>query len=167
MWLRRIFYYTQPLALVALPLWIMAASIVARPGLGAADILSFLAWPALAVNMLLVLLLTRARKVVRTSKALSWPDVVSLASWFAVAMSYGIFIVQSSRVGAGTSGGILVLVSLAATANAIWQLVTAARRRVETVLSTFDGAPLSAGHFEATRLSRGDGPVIRIDRRES
>ncbi|MBC7517399.1 MAG: hypothetical protein H7248_00690 [Microbacteriaceae bacterium] len=163
MWLRRTYYYAQPLALVALPLWIMIASIIARPGLGAADILTFLAWPALAVSMLLVLLLTRARGAVRGTRSLSWPDVAGLSLWFATAISFGVFIVQSSRVGTGTTGGLLLLVSLAVTASAIAQLVAAARRRVETVLAAFDGTPIAAGHFEATPVSRDDSPVIRID----
>ena len=164
MWLRRMFYYSQPVAVIALPLWIVAASLFARPGLGAGEILTFLAWPALAVNLLLVLVLTRARKTVRSTRTVSWPDVAAHSTWYATITSYGVFILQSSRVGTGTVGSLLLLVSLAVTALALGQLVAAARRRVETVLASFGPtAPISAGHFEATRIARGDGPVIRID----
>ena len=77
MWLRRAFYWIQLVAVIAVPGWIVVARAIAPSGLGAQDVLVFLAWPALAVAMIVVVGLTWARKAVRTTRVLSWTDVTS------------------------------------------------------------------------------------------
>lgn len=161
--LRRAFYWVQLAAIVAVPLWIVVARAIAPVGLGAQDVLVFLAWPALAFAMIVVLGITWARKAVRDSRVLSWLDVAALATWYAVAIGYGAFIAAASELGAGLTGGLLILVSIAVFWSAIWQLVVAARNRVKTVLAGLDYTAIPAGEYQATRFARGDGDVIRID----
>lgn len=165
--LRRAFSWVQLVAIVAVPLWIVVAIAIAPSSLGAQDILALLSWPALAVAMLAVTGITWARHSVRSSKALSWWDVASVGTWIVVAVTYGCFIAASSALGAGLTGGALVLVSVAAFWVAIWQLVRAARTRVETVMAQFDRTMVQvnsvpAGEYTATRDARGDGDVLTI-----
>jgi len=163
MWLRRAFYWVQLAAIIVLPSWIMIARAIAPTGLGAQDLLVFLSWPALTVSMLVVLGVTRARKAVRSTKILSWTDVISLGIWYLIAIVYGVFIAVASELGAGFTGGVLALASLAVFGIAVWQLITAAKRRVETVLASLDYTAIPAGEYQATRILPGDGEVIRID----
>ncbi len=163
MWLRRAFYFAQFAAVVALPGWIVVARAIAPSSLGAQDIIVFLSWPLLAVALAAVLGITWGRKAVRTTRTVSWLDVAVLSSWYAVAIAYGAFIAAASRLGSGLLGGVLVIVSLAAFWSAIWQLIRAARRAVETVFASLDRSAVPAGEYRATRLARGDGDVIRID----
>lgn len=170
MWFRRAFYYVQLAAVVLLPIWIVAARAIAPTGLGAQDILVFLSWPALAISMIAVVGITWARKSVRETKTLSWLDVAALSTWYAVAIAYGVFIALSSELGAGLVGGVLVLVSIVVFWVAVWQLVVAARRRVQSVLAGLDAGldrgAVPAGQYNATRFARGDGDVIRIEQSE-
>lgn len=163
MWLRRAFYWVQLAAIIVLPSWIMVARAIAPTGLGAQDLLVFLSWPALTVSMLIVLGVTRARKAVRTTRTLSWTDVISLGIWYLIAIAYGTFIAVASELGAGFTGGALALASLAVLGIAVWQLIVAARRRVETVLASLDYTAIPAGEYQASRTLRSDGDVIRID----
>ncbi|MEY2849861.1 MAG: hypothetical protein RI885_2528 [Actinomycetota bacterium] len=167
MWIRRAFYWIQLAAIVALPVWIVVAIAMSPRSLGAQDLLALLSWPALAVAMLVVTGLTWARRAVRSTRTLSWMDVASVGTWITVAAVYGAFIAGSSALGSGLTGGLLVLVSIAAFWVAIWQLVRAARQRVETVMAQFDRATVrvdsvSAGEYTSTREARGDGDILTI-----
>lgn len=171
MWLRRAYYYAQPATILLLPVWLIVARGMAPDSLGAQDAIIFLSWPALAVGLLVGMLLTWGRRAVRVNRAVTWPDVAALSVWWGVAILYGVFISLAARAGAGILSGVLLLVSLAVLAFEVWQLVQAARRRVQTVLADFEamakpGAsarPVSLGNLEATRVARGDGKIIRID----
>jgi tryptophan-rich sensory protein len=163
MWIRRAFYWVQLAAIVVLPSWIMIARSISPSGLGTQDLLVFLAWPALTVSMIVVLGVTWARKSVRSTKTLSWTDVVSLGIWYLIAIAYGVFVSQSAELAAGLTGGMLALASLAVFAIAVWQLMVAARRRVETVFASLDYTALPQGEYRATRLTPAEGDVIRID----
>lgn len=162
MLVRRIFYYVQLAAVVLLPGWIIVARAIAPTGLGAQDVIVFLSWPLLALAMLVVIGLTWARKAVRSTKTLSWTDVAALTVWYATSIAYGAFISVSSGVGAGLTGGLLLLVGIVVIALAVWQLLNAARRRVQTVMASLDRSAVPAGRYEATRIARGDGEVITI-----
>ncbi len=167
MWIRRAAYWVQLAAIAVVPTWIVVAIAASPRSLGAQDVLAFLSWPALAVAMLVVTGLTWARKAVRSTRALSWPDVASVGTWIVVAVAYGAFIAAASAQGAGLMGGLLVLVSIAAFWVAIWQLVRAARTRVETVMAQFDRTmvqvnPVPVGEYTATRNARGDGDILTI-----
>jgi hypothetical protein len=167
MWIRRAFYWVQLAAIAVVPVWIVVAIAVAPRSLGAQDILALLSWPALAVAMLIVTGLTWARRAVRSTRTLSWMDVASVGTWIAAASAYGAFIASSSSLGAGLTGGLLVLVSIAAFWVAIWQLIRAARQRVETVMAQFNRSAVrvgsvSAGEYTATRDGRGDGDILTI-----
>lgn len=167
MWIRRAFYWVQIVAIAIVPLWIIVAIAIAPQVLGAQDILALLSWPALAIAMLAVTGITWARRAVRSTKTLSWMDVASVGTWIGVALVYGGFIATSSALGAGLTGGLLVLVTIAALWIAVWQLVRAARKRVESVFAQFDRnavqvSSVSAGEYTATRDARGDGEILRI-----
>lgn len=161
MLLRRASYWVQLAAVVALPSWIVVARAIAPTGLGAQDVVVFLAWPALAVAMIAVVGITWGRASVRSSRALSWMDVAALSTWYAVAILYGVFISRSSELGTGLTGGFLVLVSIAVFWVAVWQLIVAARRRVKTVIANLDYRAVPSGEYTATKFD--DGNVIRID----
>lgn len=161
--IRRAFYWAQLGAVVLLPLWILVARALSVDGLGAQDVLVFLSWPALFVSMAAVLGVTWSRKAVRSSRALSWIDVGALSVWFATAIAYGAFIAASSQLGAGLTGGFLALLSVVVLGVAVWQLIVAARRRVQEVFASIDQTAVPRGEFAATTFRPSDGPVIRID----
>ena len=162
MWLRRAFYWVQLAAAIALPAWIVVARSIAPESLGAQDVIVFLAWPALALMMVIVIGVTWGRRSVRADRTLSWIDVGALSLWYAVAIVYGMFISVSSSLGAGITGGLLALVSIGVFWVAVWQLIVAARKRVETVLAGLDYTAIPAGEYQASRIPPGDGDVIRI-----
>ena len=167
MWLRKAFYWVQILAVVLVPLWIAVAVAIAPESLGAQTVFAFIAWPTLLVGMAVVLGITWGRKAVRSSKTLSWLDVAALGAWYAVAIAYGAFLAAGMPVAAGLLGGALMLVSLAVFALAIWQLVGAAKRRVQTVFASLDQTAVKVAEYGASRdgagSARGDGDVIRIE----
>jgi len=163
MFVRRVFYWAQLAAVVVLPTWIMVARALSVDGLGAQDILVYLSWPALAVSMIVVLGITWSRAAVRRARAVSWIDVAALSVWFGTAVAYGAFIAASSELGAGLTGGLLALVSVAVIGLAAWQLVAAARRRVKEVFASLDSSAVPIGEYAATPFRPGDGPVIRIE----
>lgn len=163
MFVRRVFYWAQLAAIIALPTWIMVARTLSENAFGAQDVLIFLAWPALAFSMIVVLGLTWARKSVRSARSVSWIDVGALSVWFATAIAYGGFIAASSTLGAGLTGGLLALASVAMIALSVWQLIVAARKRVQEVFASLDASAVPIGEYSATRFRPGDGPVIRIE----
>ncbi|MFP7759903.1 MFS transporter [Marisediminicola sp. LYQ85] len=163
MWLRRAFYYVQIAAIIAVPLWIVVARSIATEGVGAIGALVFVIWPTLAIAMVAVLFLTWGRKSVRSTRTLSWIDVGALSAWYLTAIGYGVAIAVADSLFAGLLAGVLFLVTVAVFWVAVWQLITAARKRVETVLASLDQTAVPAGEYQATRFARGDGDVIRID----
>ena len=167
MWLRKAFYWVQIVAVVLVPLWIAVAVAIAPDSLGAQTVFAFIAWPSLLVGMAVVLGITWARKSVRSARTLSWLDVAALATWYAVAIAYGVVLAAGLPVAAGLLGGALMLVSIAVFALAIWQLVVAARRRVQTVFASLDQSAVKMAEYGSSRddagRGRGDGNVIRIE----
>jgi len=149
MLIRKAFYRGQFAAVIVLPLWIVIARSLSVHSLGAQDLLIFLSWPVLAVALAVTAGLTVARAAVRSARAVAWSDVAVLSLWYAVAIAYGVFISLSSTLGAGLTGGLLALVSAASVAFAVWQLLQAARRRVETVFAGFDQQTVRVGAVEA------------------
>jgi len=163
MFVRRAFYWAQLAAIFVLPTWILVARTLSVDGLGAQDILVFLAWPALAVSMIVALGITWSRKAVRSSRAVSWIDVGALSVWFAAAIAYGAFIAASAPLGAGLTGGLLALLSVGVVGLALWQLIAAARTRVQEVFASLDSSAVPIGEYSASPFRPGDGPVIRIE----
>lgn len=163
MFVRRAFYWAQLAAIVVLPTWMLVARTLSADGLGAQDILVFLSWPALAVSMIVALGITWSRASVRRSKAVSWIDVAALSVWFATAIAYGAFVAASSELGAGLTGGFLALVSISVIGLAAWQLVAAARKRVQEVFASLDPSAVPIGEYSATPFRPGDEPTIRIE----
>ena len=152
MWLRRLYFYLQFAAVALLPVWIIVARASAPRGLGAIDVLVFLSWPVLAIALLAVAGITYARKQVRSTKTVSWLDVAVLTLWYGVVVLYGSLILAASVTGVGLVAGLLALVSIAAVWSAAWQLARAAKRRVETVMASFDRRAVSVGEYTSSSL---------------
>ncbi len=150
MWIRRLYFILQFVAIALLPAWIIIARASAPTGLGATDVLVFLSWPLLALVLLTVVGITYARKQVRSTKSLSWMDVGVLTIWYAVTVLYGSLILTASVTGVGLVAGLLALVSIGAVWSAVWQLAQAAKRRVETVMASFDRRAVSMGEYVAS-----------------
>ena len=130
--LRRVFYYWQFVAVVALPLWLMVA----------ASIFGTTAWQvlgatfgavAIGFGLLVVSLLFLARREVRLDKAVSWADVGVLTGWHALIVLMGVYSVTAPWLSV-----LVVLVGLAAFWFALWELFDAARKRVREALVYID-----------------------------
>ncbi|WP_120340020.1 hypothetical protein [Cryobacterium soli] len=130
--LRRVFYYWQFVAVVALPLWLMVA----------ASIFGTTAWQvlgatfgavAIGFGLLVVSLLFLARREVRLDKAVSWADVGVLTGWHVLIVLMGVYSVTAPWLSV-----LVVLVGLAAFWFALWELFDAARKRVREALVYID-----------------------------
>jgi len=130
--LRRVFYYWQFVAVVALPLWLMVA----------ASIFGTTAWQvlgatfgaiAIGFGLLVVSLLFLARREVRLDRAVSWADVGVLAGWHVLIVLMGVYAVTAPWLSV-----LVVLVGVAAFWFALWELFDAARKRVREALVYID-----------------------------
>ena len=157
MFVRRVFYYWQFIAVVVLPAWLMVgASMFGASGwmvLG-----SFFGGVILGIGLLLVALLIYARKEVRTRRAVSWADVGVLTLWHAMIVAVG-FSTASSGLPV-----LVVAVGLAAFWFVIWEFYNAARARMREMLVVIDetarfGSAQAAGGQGAPRPPRFDSTI--------
>jgi hypothetical protein len=77
MLLRRVFYYWQFLAAIALPMWLVVGYSIFTPG-GWGFLGLLIAVPIIFITLLFTAVVTAARYSVRLQKAVSWPDVGQL-----------------------------------------------------------------------------------------
>ena len=124
---RRLFYYWQFIAVGVLPAWLLVgASVFGASGwmvLG-----SFFGGVLLGIGLLVVALLVYARKDVRALRAVSWADVGMLTLWHALIVGLGF---TASSAGLPV---LVVIVGLAAFWLVSWEFYSAARARVREML---------------------------------
>ena len=128
MFVRRVFYHWQFIAVLVLPAWLLVGASIY--GSGGWDVVgSFFTGLVVGVGLLAVSLIFFARKEVRSTRMVSWADVGILAFWHglivAMGFSYGI---------APGLAALVILVGLGSFCFAIWELVAAARRSMEAML---------------------------------
>lgn len=90
MWLRRAFFTWMIPAAFVLPLWLFVGWIISGAH-GWAFLWMLFAVPGVFLWQLLLTLLVRARGTVRAHRAVSWWDVLGLASWHVLVISLGFF----------------------------------------------------------------------------
>ncbi|MCU1443921.1 MAG: hypothetical protein JWQ59_2071 [Cryobacterium sp.] len=152
--MRKAFFYWQFAAVVVLPAWL----VVGWPifGAGGWKVLGvFFGAVLLGLGLLVVSLLLYARKGVRASRAVSWPDVGVLAVWHALIIAVGFYAEVAPLLSI-----LVILVGVGAFWLAVWELYSAARRRVRAVIEEIElaaqpeslqrpqapGQPLSGAH---------------------
>jgi len=128
---RRVFYYWQFIAVLVLPAWLLIGASLFRSS-GWAVLGSFFGGILLGLGLLIVAMLMYARSEVRAERALSWADVGVLTLWHAVIISLGFT--------AGVTGlPILVIIAgLAVFWFGVWELYDSTRRRVRAMLVVID-----------------------------
>lgn len=150
MFLRRLFFHWQFIAVVVLPLWL----VVGWPifGAGGWKVLGvFFGAVVLGLALLIVSLLFYARKDVRETKTVSWPDVGVLTLWHAAIIGVGFYAAASPWISV-----LVIVIGVLAFWFALWELLAAARRRVRSVID------LIAETAKPSHLQR-DLNVIVID----
>lgn len=133
MYVRRALFYWQFIAAIVLPAWILIARGIFGTSEGWDFVFYIVVCPILAAAMLAVAGVTSARKSVRATRAVSWPDVAALAAWHAAIIAYGF--VDSSLLAA-----LIVIIGIGFFWFAMWQLFTETRRRVRGVIAGFEQA---------------------------
>ena len=132
--IRKLFYYWQFIAVVALPLWLVVGwPIFGEGGWGVFGV--FFAAVALGISLLVVALLIYARKDVRLARAVSWPDVGVLALWHTLIVASGFYAAVSPWLSV-----LVIVVALFAFWFAIWEFVDTARRRMRATMDQFEAA---------------------------
>ncbi|MCI4657309.1 MFS transporter [Cryobacterium zhongshanensis] len=139
MFVRRVFYRWQFLAVLVLPAWLLVGASLFKSS-GWAVLGSFFGGIVLGLGLLAVALLFFARTEVRMERAVSWRDVGVLTLWHALIVASGF------TVGASWLPLLVVLVGLAAFWFAIWELYASARSRMQAMIVLIDetargGAP--------------------------
>lgn len=132
--LRKLFFYWQFIAAVALPLWL----VIGWPifGAGGWQVLGvFVGAVVLGIALLVVALLVYARKDVRDTRMVSWPDVGVLALWHVLIIGLGFYAAASPWLTV-----LVIAVGIGAFWFTIWELFDAARRRMRATLDQFDVA---------------------------
>jgi hypothetical protein len=125
---RRVFYYWQFIAVLVLPAWLLVgASIYGRGGWDVVG--SFFSGLVVGVGVLAVSLIFYARKEVRSTRMVSWADVGVLTLWHALIVAMGF----TYDVAPGLAA-LVILVGLGAFWFAIWELVDAARRSMRAMM---------------------------------
>lgn len=153
--IRKLFFSWQFVAAFALPIWLFVGWAIFG-GRGIDFVALLIGGPLLTIGMLVVAAVTFFRKSVRTSRVVSWLDIVVVGVWQAVIIALGFFTVASSWLAVFT-----VLIGLAALWSAVWQLVSETRRRINTVLGSLDAeAQRRAGRSTSAPLDGGDMIVI-------
>ena len=150
MFLRRLFFHWQFIAVVVLPLWL----VVGWPifGAGGWKVLGvFFGAVVLGLALLIVSLLFYARKGVRETKTVSWPDVGVLTLWHALIIGVGFYAAASPWISV-----LVIVIGVLAFWFALWELLAAARRRVRSVIDVIEKTA------KPTHLQR-DLNVIVID----
>lgn len=91
MWLRRAFYGWLIPAAFLLPLWLLVGWGVFNAGGWAFLWVLFIAIPSVFVGQLVFTLLVRARGTVRSTRAVSWGDVLGFTVWHGLTIALGFF----------------------------------------------------------------------------
>ncbi|HYI34589.1 MAG TPA: MFS transporter permease [Glaciibacter sp.] len=138
MLLRRVFFYWQFAAAVVLPAWLVIGWPIFGAG-GWAVLGVFFGAVLLGFWLLAVSLLIYARREVRATRAVSWPDVGALAVWHALIIAVGFYAEVAPLLSI-----ILILVGAGVSWLAGWELYTAARRRVREVMVEIELAAQAA-----------------------
>lgn len=144
MFVRKAFLYWQFAAVIVLPLWL----VVGWPifGAGGWKVLGvFLGAVVLGFGLATVAGLIYARKDVRVTRAVSWPDVGVLALWHALIIAVGFYAESAPLLSIA-----VIIVGAGAFWLAVWELYTAARRRVRAVMTEIELAS-QPGYLEARR----------------
>lgn len=159
--LRRIFYSWQFVAVVVLPVWLLLGATLFGDS-GWAVVGTFFAAMGIGFALLVVSLLIFARAEVRSAKAVSWADVGVLTLW------HGLIVAAGVAAGDAPELTFLVLiVGLAAFWFTLWELVSAARRRMQAMINLVDATaqgyagPLDAGHLISERSTPTASPSSR------
>lgn len=128
MFVRRVFYYWQFIAVVVLPAWLLIGASVY--GSGGWDVVgSFFTGLVVGVGLLAVSLIFFARSEVRSARMLSWPDVGILTLW------HGLIIAMGFTYGVAPGlAALVILVGLGAFWFSIWELFAAARRSMRAMM---------------------------------
>jgi hypothetical protein len=124
---RKLFFYWQFIAVAVLPAWLLVGASVFGGGWDVVG--SFFGGLVLGVGLLAVSVVLYARKDVRSTRALSWPDVGVLTLWHLLIVFMGFLSAAAPGLAA-----LVVLVGLGAFWFAIWELFTAARRSMQAML---------------------------------
>lgn len=157
MFIRRVFFRWQFIAVVLLPLWLLVGwPIFGAGGWGVLGVV--FGAIALGVCLLAVSLLIFARREVRATRAVSWPDVGVLALWHALIIGLGFYAAASPGLSA-----LVILVGIGAFWFAVWELYDAARRRLKAVIDLIDEtARLGSVPSGAPQTVASDPTVIVI-----
>ncbi|TFC52361.1 MFS transporter [Cryobacterium sp. TMT1-21] len=132
MFVRRVFFYWQFIAVLALPAWLMIGASIY--GTGGWDVVgSFFSGLFIGLGLLAVSLLFYARKEVRTTRAVSWADVGFLTLWHGLIVAMGF-----SYTWAPGLAALVILVGIGVFWFAIWELVAAARKSVQAMMILVD-----------------------------
>lgn len=128
MFVRRVFYYWQFIAVLVLPAWLLVGASVY--GSGGWDVVgSFFTGLVVGVGLLAVSLIFFARGEVRSTRAVSWADVGILTLW------HGLIVAMGFTYGVAPGlAALVILVGLGAFWFAIWELVDAARRSMRAMM---------------------------------
>jgi hypothetical protein len=155
--LRRLFFTWQFIAVIVLPAWLFVGwGVFGGSGWGFLGLL--IAGPAVFLALGAVALITFARPAVRRTRAVSWIDVATLVVWHAMVVGIGFF---------GSTATLFtvlaILAGIAAFWLAIWQLLTDGARHVRATLEEFERqagqAPPVSRH--GRRLDDGEVIVVR------
>lgn len=155
MFLRRVFFRWQFIAVVLLPLWLLTGWPLF--GAGGWEVLGiFFGAVALGIGLLVMSLLIYARREVRETRAVSWPDVGVLALWHGLIIGVGFYAAASPWLSA-----LVILVGIAAFWFALWELFDAARRRVRVVIDLIDESARTSSLPTSAPADHTSGAFIR------
>jgi hypothetical protein len=149
--IRKAFFYWQFAAALVLPAWL----VVGWPifGAGGWKILGvFFGAVVLGVALLLVGLVIFARKEVRLTRAVSWPDVGVLTVWHALIISVGFYAAASPWLSV-----LVIVVGMGAFWFTLWELFTATKRRVRAVMDQIEDAAKPAYLYPGIRVTPTTG----------
>lgn len=147
--IRRAFYYWQFIAAFVLPLWL----VIGWPifGAGGWQVLGIvLGAVILGIALLIIALLFFARKEVRSERAVSWPDVGVLSLWHATIIAVGFYASAASWLSVA-----VVVIGICAFWFALWELFTAARRRMQAMMDQFEQAAQPGAVFPPSGFTPG------------
>jgi hypothetical protein len=134
MWLRRAFFGWLIPSAFLLPLWLFIGWGIFNAGGWAFLWVLFLAIPSVFVGQLVLTLLVRARASVRSTRAVSWWDVLGFTVWHALTISLGFF----AQAWWAPVMVLTVIVAVALFWLELWQLLREARS-ARIVLRTAEG----------------------------
>ncbi len=148
--IRRAFYYWQFIAAFVLPLWL----VIGWPIFGAGGWQVFgvaLGALILGVSLLIVALLFFARKEVRAERSVSWADVGVLSLWHVTIIAVGFYASSASWLSV-----VVVVIGFCAFWFALWELFTAARRRMQAMMHLLEQTAQPRGAFPPAGFTEPD-----------